>query len=36
MNVAGNTGLNSANWIWLGVSILILCIGLIIAKLYKY
>ena len=35
MNVLGNGGLNNNGWIWLAVSVLILGVGLVIAKLYK-
>ena len=36
MNGMGNAALSSTNWIWLAVSVLILGVGLLIAKLYKH
>ena len=36
MNSMGNAALSSTNWIWLAVSVLILGVGLLIAKLYKH
>ncbi|MBQ3200009.1 MAG: hypothetical protein IJB67_06545, partial [Firmicutes bacterium] len=36
MNSTGNTASSNTNLIWLAVSVLILGVGLLIAKLYKY
>ena len=36
MSGMGNPAANSSNWIWLAVSVAVLCIGIIIAKRYRY
>ena len=36
INDMGNAALSSTNWIWLAVSVLMLGVGLLIAKLYKH